>query len=157
MRDLDGSIVDFVFADAHDAACRHNGLGRTELLGMRLLELLPDHAGDMLARYAAVVDTGRPLAEDAVPFPTSGETRYFANRAVAVSDDGRSFTWRDITEHVLIRNELEPRVKTDSLTGMLNRDRLDEARAEKVDVELSPDSSIVHRLGGQEHREDSGS
>ena len=44
VRDAGGVIVDFVYADANDAACRANNLSRDELIGCNLLSLLPEHA-----------------------------------------------------------------------------------------------------------------
>ena len=127
VRDQSGRIVDFVYADANQTACAHNHTTRVDLLGRRLLELLPEHAGHHLVQYATVVDTGVPLSEDDVSFLTGGELRYFSNRAVAVAQDGLSLTWRDTTEQVQLRRELAARAVTDPLTGLLNRDGLDQA------------------------------
>ena len=69
VRDADGVIVDFVYADANDAACRANHLSRDELIGRNLLSLLPEHGSSgLLAQYAQVVDTGEALALDDEPF-----------------------------------------------------------------------------------------
>ncbi|HET7902844.1 MAG TPA: diguanylate cyclase [Candidatus Nanopelagicales bacterium] len=127
VRSPDGAIVDFVYADANRAACEHNGTTREELLGRRLLDVLPEHQGALLARYASVVDTGRSLLEDDVPFPTAGQDRYFSNRAVAVGEDGLSLTWRDTTEQVRQRQDLATRAVTDPLTGLFNRAGLDDS------------------------------
>lgn len=127
VRDEHGTIVDFLYADANPAAYAHNHTTSEDLLGRRLLDLLPDHDGELLAQYAHVVDTGEPLAEDDVPFFTRGEQRYFSNRAVRIGADGLSLTWRDTTEQVALRRALTVQATTDPLTGMLNRAGLDEA------------------------------
>lgn len=124
VRDPAGAVADFVFIEANREACRHNSRTREELVGARLLELLPDHRGDLLARYAHVVDTGEPLVLDDHPFLTDGEQRWFDNRAVRVGDQDLSFTWRDVTEAHLQRGELARRAATDPLTGLYNRSGL---------------------------------
>jgi len=130
VRDEQGRIVDFEYLDANDAACRINRVPYDELIGTRLLTLLPDHAGSPLFRaYARVVDTGEPLALDDEPWISSltgGSIRYFDNRAVKVGD-GLSFTWRDVTDRVEHRNRLARLALTDPLTGLSNRQALGDA------------------------------
>jgi PAS domain S-box-containing protein/diguanylate cyclase (GGDEF)-like protein len=101
LRDPSGRIVDFVFTDANEAACLYNAKSKAELLGMRMLELLPGHAGTgLLAMYAAVVETGEPLALDDFTYAHEaqhGELRYYDVRAVR-QGDALSYTWRDVTD-----------------------------------------------------------
>lgn len=100
VRDGEGRIVDFVYTDASDAACAYNRRTRRELVGSRLLDLLPGHAGaGLLAMYANVVDTGEPLTLDNYRYPNEiqqGE-RFYDIRAVSVGDS-LSYTWRDVTD-----------------------------------------------------------
>ncbi len=127
VRDDGGTIVDFEYVDANEAACRANQLTWDELVGTSLLTLLPGHVDSgLFAQYAAVVETGRPLTLDDAPFlfeVTDDRTRYFDNRAVKVGD-GISFTWRDVTERVEHRERLARLALTDPLTGLANRQRL---------------------------------
>lgn len=122
-------IVDFTFVDANQAACDANGLSRAELLGKSLLALLPEHEPrGLLAAYAAVVETGRPLAVDDDPFPTRDDPstmRRFDNRAVRIGDQ-LSFTWRDVTDRYERRRSLARQAHHDDLTGLPNRARLRE-------------------------------
>ena len=123
VRDADGVIVDFVYADANDAACRANHLSRDELIGRNLLSLLPEHGtSGLLAQYAQVVDTGEALALDDEPFtsPFDGVERRYDNRIVRVGD-GISFTWRDVTERYTLRQRLSEQADNDLLTGVANR------------------------------------
>ena len=123
VRDADGLIVDFVYADANDAACRANHLSRDELIGCNLLSLLPEHGtSGLLAQYAQVVDTGEALALDDEPFtgPFDGVERRYDNRIVRVGD-GISFTWRDVTERYTLRQRLSEQADNDLLTGVANR------------------------------------
>jgi len=128
VRDDGGRIVDFVYLEANIAACEHNGLTHDELVGRRLLDLLPGHAGELLEMYAQVIETGVPLAIDDHPFVSpDGSPGWFDNRAVKVGDDGLSFTWKDVTEAHLLRLQLAKRATTDVLTGLANRAGLEDA------------------------------
>ncbi len=132
VRDERGRIVDFVYVDANQAACDANQLARPELLGQRLLDLFPEHEPrGMLAAYAAVVDTGRPLAIDDDPFPDPRDPtrlRRFDNRAVRIGDQ-LSFTWHEVTDRYERRRHLARQAHHDDLTGLPNRARLRERLA----------------------------
>jgi PAS domain S-box-containing protein len=101
VRDDHGHIVDFVYADANQAACAYDDMTYDELVGARLLDLMPGHASSgLLAQYANVVETGEPLMLDDVEYEQEllhGRPRYYDIRAVRVGD-GLSYTWRDVTE-----------------------------------------------------------
>ncbi len=118
IRAPDGQVADFVYDYANEAACAANRLAREDLVGHRLLEILPEHGpSGLLEAYARVVDTGRPLVLDDLEYTDEwgGETmaRVFDVRANRVGD-GLAYTWRDITErrHAERRRaeELEQRV-----------------------------------------------
>ncbi len=101
MRDDTGRIVDFVYAEANRAACEYTLMARDELVGSRLLDLLPGpRDSGVFAALVEVVETGRPLSLDAVATarPDQGE-RWFDLRAVKVGD-GLSSTWRDVTGRI---------------------------------------------------------
>lgn len=101
-RDPDGTIVDFVYVEANEAACRYNLLSREQLLGRTLLELLPAHSSTgLLDQYIQVVETGQPLLLDDIVYPHEihGEERHFDIRAVPMGDV-LSYTWRDVSERV---------------------------------------------------------
>jgi diguanylate cyclase (GGDEF)-like protein/PAS domain S-box-containing protein len=134
VRDARGAIVDFEYLDANDAACQANHRTRRELVGQRLLDLFPGHdPSGLLAAYAAVVETGEPLALDDEPFssPFDGIVRRFDNRAVRVGD-GLSFTWRDVTDRFQLRQQLLEQADQDSLTGVANRRHLSRRLAETL-------------------------
>ena len=124
VRDDAGTIIDFEYVDANDAACRANELPREKLIGSRLLALFPQHAPDGLLRlYADVVETGEPLTLDDHPFSsqvTGFVERRYDNRAARVGD-GISFTWRDVTDRYEARAELTRLARYDMLTGLPNR------------------------------------
>ena len=108
LRDESGAIVDFAYTEANPAACAYNGMTRDELLGARLLVLLPGHVGaGLFARFCDVVETGRALSLDAFAYPVDrgGEWSYADVRGVRVGD-GLSYTWRDVTSQFQDRRRL---------------------------------------------------
>jgi diguanylate cyclase (GGDEF)-like protein/PAS domain S-box-containing protein len=108
VRDEHGTIVDFVYADANDAACDYNQTTRDELVGTSLMALLPGHSGTgLFDSYCHTVETGEPLVLDDYVYPHEilDEPRHFDIRAVKV-EDALSFTWRDVTERSLLSEQL---------------------------------------------------
>ncbi|TXH39790.1 MAG: PAS domain S-box protein [Actinobacteria bacterium] len=101
VRDDSGEIVDFEFTDANAAACEYNGLPYEELVGMRLLDLLPGHQRmGLLEQYKRVIETGEPLVLDDYVYPVEfldGKETHFDIRGVALGDS-MVYTWRDVTE-----------------------------------------------------------
>jgi diguanylate cyclase (GGDEF)-like protein/PAS domain S-box-containing protein len=100
VRDESGAIVDLLFVDANTRACEYNQLPCEQLIGARLLELLPGHRGtDVFARYMHVVETGVPLVLEDYVYPMEvfgGAERRYDVQAVRVDGD-LSVTWRDVT------------------------------------------------------------
>jgi len=96
----DGRIVDFVYTAANEAACVYNGLSQDELIGSRLLSLLPGHdEAGLIADYARVVETGQPLLIDDLPYhpETAAAAGWFDVRAVKIGES-ISYTWSDVSE-----------------------------------------------------------
>jgi diguanylate cyclase (GGDEF)-like protein/PAS domain S-box-containing protein len=92
--------VDFVYFDANDAACAYNERSREELIGARLLDVLPGHAASgHLELYAHTVDTGEALVLDDSLYlhDIRGQERRYDMRAVRIGE-AVSVTWRDVTE-----------------------------------------------------------
>ena len=100
VRDAGGTIVDFIFTEANQAACDYMQRSRGALLGARLLTLLPGLAPTgMFAQYAHAVDSGEPLVLDDCPYlyEVLQDERHYDIRGVKVGD-ALSFTWRDVTD-----------------------------------------------------------
>ncbi len=100
IRDSRGTIIDFLYVDANDAACEYNRISRDDLVGASLMDLLPGHKGTgLFAQYCHTVNTGEPLILDDYVYPHEilAEPRRYDIRAVKVGD-ALSFTWRDVTE-----------------------------------------------------------
>ena len=104
VRDESGAIIDFLYADANPAACAYDRMDYDELVGSRLLTLLPGHVGTgLLEMYAQVVETGEPLILDDFAYELElrgGQQRRFDIRAARIGD-GLSYTWRDVTDRHL--------------------------------------------------------
>ena len=102
VRNASGVVVDFVFADANDAAIAYNNSSREEMIGARLLDLLPGHLGSgVFETYVHTVETDEPLVLDDFTYFNEilGAERHCDVRAVKVGD-GLSYTWRDVTDRV---------------------------------------------------------
>lgn len=123
VRDETGTIVDFTFAEANQAAIAFNRTTPEQLIGSPLLGRHPA-AGmtDLLAAYVAVVEEGTPFIRDAWSYPQDllgGQVRKYDVRAVKF-DDGLAQTWRDVTEHVdageaLAKSEARLRAVVDAM------------------------------------------
>ena len=120
IRDDDGVIVDFVFADANAAALAINRTTADDLIGGRLLNWFPEHGpSGLLDVYAQVVETGSPVALNNQAYAhefTPGQTRYFDIRASKVGD-GITLTWRDRSDRHAVRLALEEEQARSRITG----------------------------------------
>ncbi|HEV3186731.1 MAG TPA: PAS domain S-box protein [Acidimicrobiales bacterium] len=102
VRDRDGTVIDFVFADANDAAIEYNHSTREKMIGGRLLDILPGHKrSGVFATYVHALETGEPMIlDDSVYFnEIMNSERHCDVRALKVGD-GLSYTWRDVTERL---------------------------------------------------------
>lgn len=102
VRNESGTIVDFRWTYLNEAAASAIPAG-SDLVGTTLLAAYPGHPRDLLAAYAAVVETGAPYAADDVRYDFTWEAnrddpeRIVAVRATKV-DDGLAICWTDVTE-----------------------------------------------------------
>ena len=166
VRDEHGRIVDFEYADANRAACAYNGLAYGELVGKRLLELLPGHdTSGLLELYARVVETGEPLVLDDAWYGQEllgGSARYYDVRAVRLGD-GLSYTWRDVTSRhedaaVLAASEGRYRMLAENVSDViaLIQDGVVAWVSPSVETALGghPDDWIGKELAGAVHADD---
>lgn len=145
-RDASGAIVDFVFSEANQAACRFNLMKHDQLLGRSVLELLPAHrASGLLEMYCRVVETGEPLMLDGFAYPHEllGEVRRFDIRAVPLGDE-LSFTWRDVTD----RHEAEERLAaSEELYRLLASNSTDVVLRVRDDITTWTSPSVTEMFG----------
>ena len=129
-RDDSGTIVDFVIAEANNAALDVYGMTHDELVGQRLSVLHPAAmTTGLFAMYAAVVDGGEPLSLNdwAYPWePRGGQVMRFDVRAVKAGE-AVSQTWRDVSERfavseLIARSEEHFRLLAENSTDVVLRD-----------------------------------
>ncbi len=120
-------IVDFVYVDANDKACRDQGLALTDLIGVSVSRQWPAvvDAG-LLAGFADVMQSGEPFVRDGIPLAgPDGQVRYYDARAVRV-DRNLSLTWRDVTgrheaDQALARSEEHFRLLAENILDVIIR------------------------------------
>lgn len=101
VRESDGRVVDFVYAEVNQATCDYLGLSRDDLLGNRLSELSPGiikHG--LFGRYVQCLNTGEPLVIDDLSYASEilGDIRRYDLRATRATATSIALTWRDVTE-----------------------------------------------------------
>ena len=110
-RDADGTVVDFVYAFANEAACAVHGVAREELIGRHLLGFLPEaRSSGLFDAFVRVIETGEPFSRDDLVFAVGGDgeetERRLIVRVTSVGDQV-AVTWIDATE----RRRVEARVE----------------------------------------------
>ncbi len=107
VRDGTGTIVDFEWTYANEASSRLLKRPVGDLVGHRLLEVLPGNKAcvELFARYVRVVETGEPHDVE-LRYDDDGITGWFRNLAVRL-DDGLAVSFCDITERKDIETRLE--------------------------------------------------
>lgn len=132
IRDEEGTIVDFEFIDANEAALRHVHTPREQFLGSRMLEVVPGQQDALLEQYINVLQTGEPFIADGVPYADEmqdGQDRLFDLRCLRAGDT-LSLTIRDVTERVeaaeaLAASQDRYRMLAQNATDMVYRTDLD--------------------------------
>ncbi len=90
-------VEDFVFADINERAADMLGKPRSELLGQRVLPLVPLLRGErFFKRFVLVMETGQPLEDEFELALASGGTRWLRHQVVPIAD-GVAVTSRDIS------------------------------------------------------------
>lgn len=146
VRDESGTLVDFIYADANDAACEYNRMTKEELLGTRLLELLPGLLrSGTFHLYANAIATGEPLILDdfAYSHEILGVERRYDIRAARVGD-ALSLSWRDVTDRHRALEELRASEEQFRLLAQNSTDVVVRKVADKI-TWVSP--SMIDTLG----------
>ena len=134
--DVDGTVVDFTYEYANSAACVENRIAREDLIGCRLLELVPAHrSSGLFEMYCHTLDSGEPLVLDRFFYEDKwgGElkVRWLDVRANRV-DGALACTWRDVTPELNERQALEDRVLQQATISRLSRFVLGGAAEEQI-------------------------
>lgn len=97
IRDVEGTIIDFEYLIANPASCEMTGKTVEELIGNRLLSVMPGHQEDgLFDYYVQVVESGEPATREFY-YNHEGLDSWFENIAVKLGD-GFAVTFRDITQ-----------------------------------------------------------
>lgn len=135
VRNEDGDIVDLEFLLVNDQAERLTGRGHAELIGRRLLAVMPE---DLLAGfftdYVRVVETGRPFVVERHYAP-NGTDLWLALHAVRLQD-GLVVTFTDITKRMQAE-ELSQEADRLALTDRIARTLAHEVRNPLTNVHLA--------------------
>ncbi len=108
VRDTGNQIVDFEWIFSNDVAGDIVGKKTEQLIGSRLLELLPGNKETgLFDRYCSVVETGEHISFEQ-HYPKDNIDKWF-NISAAKLEDGFTVTFQDITELKLAQLELETR------------------------------------------------
>ncbi|WP_159787617.1 PAS domain S-box protein [Sodalinema gerasimenkoae] len=96
IRDAEGKIIDFEYRLANPASCTMTGRTTEQLVGHRLLEVMPGHRKDgLFDSYVQVVESGEPGTREFY-YNHDEIDSWFENIAVKLGD-GFAVTFRDIT------------------------------------------------------------
>ena len=109
VRDDEGRIIDFEVVYANHATVDVAGRDGDQLTGTRLRELYPQ-IGPVVARFAAVVESGEPLSIDELPYEDDIDGQHvsgFYSLQVARFGDGVLVVSRDVSENVRTRRQLQ--------------------------------------------------
>ncbi len=98
VRDATGTIIDFAWTYVNPTAARILRHQPDELVGQRLLEVLPGNKtnSELFERYIRVVETGEPHDIE-IPYESEGIKGWFRNMTVKL-EDGIAVSFSDITE-----------------------------------------------------------
>jgi PAS domain S-box-containing protein len=124
VRDQTGKIVDFVWTYVNPKAAEILKHPVEELVGERLLEVLPGNQlnSDLFKRYVRVVETGKPHDIE-LSYEADGITGWFRNMAVKL-EDGIAIFFSDITERkrseqALRESETIARTRAEELAALM--------------------------------------
>lgn len=124
IRDETGKIIDFVWTYVNPKAAEILKHPVEELVGKRLLEVLPGNQlnSDLFKRYVRVVETGEPHDIE-LCYEADGITGWFRNMAVKL-EDGIAIFFSDITERkrseqALRESETIARTRAEELAALM--------------------------------------
>lgn len=105
IRDEQGRAADFVFLEVNDAFTDQTGVSAEAALGSRVSEAIPGFSPEVVQRYGAVVDSGKPTTFE-VEVPALAHRSYEA-RAHSIGGERFAVLFLEVTEHKRIQRELE--------------------------------------------------
>ena len=98
VRDAQGRITDFRFAEVNQPGAAMLEMPAQEVIGQLLCEMLPvNRSGGFFDKYVQVLESGKPLEEE-FPIDAPGIQARWLRHQVVPTGDGIAITSRDITE-----------------------------------------------------------
>jgi|GEM_PF-914053 len=102
IRDAKNNIVDFRYEYINEAGCRANLSKKENLIGKKLLEVLPNHENtEIFKEYCKVVNTGITFSTEAYSYEDSYNGQFLSRTfdiKAAKLGDGFAVSWEDISE-----------------------------------------------------------
>ncbi len=111
VRDTDGNIIDYMYADANEAAAAYDGVTRQELVGSRVSDMVAKSKREAfdISHLSAVLNWGIPYIANDVSMLAmrdgKQEWRWHDQRVVKLDDDHLLSTWRDVSDRHLAREQ----------------------------------------------------
>ncbi len=123
VRDAQGTIIDFELLEANENAARQLNTPYAQLIGARLIQLMPHYAQKFLEPFKQVVLTGSPLVED-YQVPAGFAAAGWYHQQVVQVGDGVAVVNRNITaakqaEQALRHSETNLRTLFDSINDFI--------------------------------------
>ncbi len=114
LRDQLGTVVDFLYVDANDAAVTYLRRSRSDVVGHRLHELFSGEVSMMTAKWATeMLESGQPLELESqtLTIDETGDERRFDISMIPAESDV-IFLWRDVTQSFVSSRELQDSERT---------------------------------------------
>ncbi|MGI6641512.1 MAG: HD domain-containing phosphohydrolase [Limnochordia bacterium] len=143
--DDEGKPVDYRFLAVNRAFEELTGLSAKDLVGRRVLELMPNTEEYWIQAYGKVALTGEPCE---LQDYSQELGRYFSVRAYSPEPGEFVTVFEDVTERRMMEDKLRQLAYTDSLTGLHNRHYLEVQLRRFRGKECLPLSIIVGDLNG---------
>jgi len=135
IRDAQGTITDFEWTMANEAAGRLARRDAGSLIGRRLLEEFPEErGGGVFARYVGVVETGVPMAIE-LSHDQEGTRHWYEYNAVRLMD-GFVVTFDDVTER-RAQDQILQESQRLAVTGRFVRTVAHEVRNPLTNIQLA--------------------
>lgn len=130
---LDAIPDELITANEHGDILQHRarrilgGEGWAAGLQANLRDYLPDYLFQMMREQMAQAKQLHAMQVFEYEIPGENGVGYYEARIVAIHDDSFLIIIRDVTDRVLLQNELHTMATTDHLTGLYNRRYFEEA------------------------------
>lgn len=149
IRDQNECVVDFTWVYENPAIARMNGTDPEKVIGKRLLELFPSHQGTRIFKtYQQVAELGTPQTIEEGSAGESMVRQTWLRLAVVPMGDDIAILAQDLTERKQAEELLVYQRDHDPLTGLYNREYLENKIKQVEDENILPVSIIIVDTNG---------